>query len=122
MTGLVLTALGALTLAGQGTAPALPDLAGILYARNFHLNGACMNYPDMCHHPSEVEIRRLRCAALASGRARCRFEERVAQFYIRRPRWRRAEYVFAYDAARERWAMDCRTTPSPSAGTITSCN
>ena len=100
----------------------MPDLAGILRARLSHLNGDCMNYPDLCHHPAEAEIRRLRCAALAAGRVRCRFEERVTQFYIRRPRWRRVENVFVHDAARERWAMHCRTTLSPSRGAVIDCN
>lgn len=122
MTGVALAMLGVVAALGQAEGRATPNSAAVQEARMEQLNGSCGD-PDICNHPSYAYVRRVNCTPRAANRARCRFEERIEQFYVRHPRWQRAEYDFVYGAARSRWAMDCRAeaAQSPSVSIIR-CN
>ena len=101
------------------TSPAVRDLAlsGLTLAAQAVIDGAKRNAArpgaQAGAKPDGLDLSAVIHAAVAEGARRFLegFEERVAQFYIRRPRWHRVENVFVYDVARERWAMD--RSPSP---------
>ena len=122
MTGLALATLGAVAALAQAEGQATPDQAAVQAAFQEYLNGGCASDDQAgCHHPFYAAVRRVRCTPQAGNRARCRFEERTEGFYVRRPRWRRAEHGFVYDAALNRWAMDCWTEATQTAHIIR-CN
>lgn len=105
VTGLGLATLSVLAVLGPADGQATPNSAQVQAATLEFLNSGC---GDECNHPFFAAVRRVRCTSQARNRARCSYEERVEHFYERRPRWRRAEHTFVYDAARSRWTMACR--------------
>jgi hypothetical protein len=123
VTGLALASLGILAVVGQVDGRAAPGRADVEAAYLEFLNIGCGESGDDCHHPLSTAIRRVRCTPGGDNRSRCRFEQRTQGFYVRRPRWQRAEFDFVYDGARARWAMDCRTESTQAAGvSVIRCN